>query len=927
MSTFASLGFDVDSSINDLLTQFIRKDPNSPLAEAVNKEFARILDSNANAAVRAKTGSVKIGEKLNVEEQIVLANNIPEFNLIFTNRVEKTHSFASAMRKVEYYLLLEKISYKRQKALYADGRDYYAIDVGGDFSFHVRNANVGIHSDCPVMDERDDARYKSRTERLRREYENDLVEKTYASGADEKFEYVGDFLNKLSKSGTCDDVFCNRLAQECEKTARYLLFVHSNYDISLATFGDIMIKKNSVEAYGSFIFSTDILLNERGVIPMLNAVYVVDKESDTIEFTFRGCQSYAYRHKLSTYLSYVTTHVFYDTAMNRRFLLELLENRCGIQFFKVVPISDETPITMVSHNLWFPSLINKSVVTFYEPDYEALGSRSGAPTLKKCNFVVDNKLIDKLKAQATSQTENKFKPVELYCFFQAYCGPASKALAHAVYIEVYREKYDAGKVLQKILRDVDADRAAASTTTWMKFLRWLGTPCCPIGNAAELSRYSARPRSVLRLSCDEYQRNQSRVGTFKLRVKFAYDDIKGFVVPAPDAIPLSFDVSKMVRDNIKRNHGLNAETSQLDDDQSVIEYSEASQHYDPDVLFIGTEGGVSDCRFWQTRADDVVHDLHIDSCEEICALKHIWISVTTHGGYVITIGKLNWWTILKGIGTFINAKTLVMIRVADLNNLQDIVAYLVVVFRPLSSCRGWNDNLIADESMVEKVRNAVIGSVNYNREKIQQTLEECGVSDLSKFNPAWYAEDRKRRKYLAVVEDQGQDAQQPLVAELSKLDLYSNCSSQNETLETSHESAGDGQEWIPDGVDPRRVRVDVETHTVCFGMDSFVNASSSESVNYIFCFCHLSSVEPFELKNDLTEERLTLRHFNKDKSLLVRCPIVREEDKWANWEKEATEWKWGRYWNAISINLSDRDIDMNCPSEPKKAKTLKLNGI
>ncbi|KAI3418154.1 hypothetical protein GPALN_010370 [Globodera pallida] len=50
MSTFATLGFDVDTQINDILTQFIRKDPNSPLAEAVNKEFSRILDNNANAA-------------------------------------------------------------------------------------------------------------------------------------------------------------------------------------------------------------------------------------------------------------------------------------------------------------------------------------------------------------------------------------------------------------------------------------------------------------------------------------------------------------------------------------------------------------------------------------------------------------------------------------------------------------------------------------------------------------------------------------------------------------------------------------------------------------------------------------------------------------------------------------------------------------
>uniref|UniRef100_A0A914GS71 Alphavirus-like MT domain-containing protein n=1 Tax=Globodera rostochiensis TaxID=31243 RepID=A0A914GS71_GLORO len=632
MATFASLGFNVDTQINEILTQFLRKDPSSPLAEAVNREFTKILDNNANAAVHAKAGTIKLSEKLNVEEQIVLSNCIPEFNLVFTNKIEKPHAFASAMRKVKYHILLERIAYRPEKVAFLDGRSCYAVDVGGDFSFHVRNGNVGIHSDCPVTDERDDARYKSRVERLRREFESDLVEKVFATGKEDKSEYVNDFLSRLSKYGACEDVFCNKLSQNCSKTARYLLFVQSNYDISLRTFADIMVKKQSVEAYGSFIFSTDILLNERGTIPMLNAMYVVDKDADSIEFTFRGCQSFAYRHKLSVYLSYVTTHVFYDSTLNHRFLLELLENRCGVQFFKVTPISEQTPISTVSHNLWFPSLVNKSVVTFYEPDYEALGGRDGEPTMRRCNFVVDNKLIDKLKAQATSQTENKFKPVELYCFIQAYCGrmfigsdvvmrheplsaAASKALAHAVYIEVYREKYDAGKVLQKILRDVDSDRAAVNSTSWQKFLRCLGTPCYVFGSAVELARYTARPRPVLPciaavrkflwrsvrsefglapfiVSCNEFQRNASRVGSMRLKVKFVYDDLwfrfsrkqqvklvklfnKGFVVPVSEAVPLSFDVARLVRDSIKGNYGLNADTEEVTGDGDRVEYSEA----------------------------------------------------------------------------------------------------------------------------------------------------------------------------------------------------------------------------------------------------------------------------------------------------------------------------------------------------------------
>uniref|UniRef100_A0A914HHE3 F-box domain-containing protein n=1 Tax=Globodera rostochiensis TaxID=31243 RepID=A0A914HHE3_GLORO len=75
---------------------------------------------------------------------------------------------------------------------------------------------------------------------------------------------------------------------------------------------------------------------------------------------------------------------------------------------------------------------------------------------------------------------------------------------------------------------------------------------------------------------------------------------------------------------------------------------------------------------------------------------------------------------------------------------------------------------------------------------------------------------------------------------------------------------------------------------------------------------------PFELRNNLTRERLTFRREGLN-WLLVRCPIERDEDKWAVWEKEAIEWQGFRQWNRITIEFNNRDIgDGMLPLKRKK---------
>ncbi|KAL3077069.1 hypothetical protein niasHT_035903 [Heterodera trifolii] len=89
---------------------------------------------------------------------------------------------------------------------------------------------------------------------------------------------------------------------------------------------------------------------------------------------------------------------------------------------------------------------------------------------------------------------------------------------------------------------------------------------------------------------------------------------------------------------------------------------------------------------------------------------------------------------------------------------------------------------------------------------------------------------------------------------------------------------------------------------------AFANASSPANfiVHVPISWRWLCSDTVFPLINELTREQLALKRTKYDDSLLlVRCPIARDESKWAKWEEEAIGCGIDSQWNRIDIQIYD----------------------
>ncbi|KAK6031079.1 hypothetical protein OSTOST_02774 [Ostertagia ostertagi] len=164
---------------------------------------------------------ITIKEQLTADEQMTLERLYPEFNFDFRLCLNKTHPMASAVRVVEHHLIMRRLHYSRAAVENNYGYDSLICDIGGDVAYHVLENNVGVHCDCPALDQRDSVRFYSKISRLRSfivEHDND----PFVSSKDKAVIDMCRVVVRAANDKCVDtDVFCRKKAQDCMRTARF----------------------------------------------------------------------------------------------------------------------------------------------------------------------------------------------------------------------------------------------------------------------------------------------------------------------------------------------------------------------------------------------------------------------------------------------------------------------------------------------------------------------------------------------------------------------------------------------------------------------------------------------------------------------------------------------------------------------------------
>nr|CCC54905.1 methyltransferase [Apple mosaic virus] len=262
------------AALSNLLIATIQKqclDENSAIGKAFSERGIDVLDRNLPKGPEGENFNISFA--VTAEQQALLRRNFPGRDIRFTQSNSHSHNYAAAHRLLETDFIYGCFGTV----------DEPVIDLGGNFVSHLKRRRYNVHSCCPLLDDRDGARF---TERM-------ISLKTYyRTHQDEKHE--ADIASAGSKN-VIEKPITSWLSM------RRVIYRWRSY----ARLWPTRVQKNMIM---SIMMDPNMLIRDYGEIPNFNVRWEIDHETDTIKFDFIDAPCLGYQHKFSILKQYLTVN-------------------------------------------------------------------------------------------------------------------------------------------------------------------------------------------------------------------------------------------------------------------------------------------------------------------------------------------------------------------------------------------------------------------------------------------------------------------------------------------------------------------------------------------------------------------------------------------------------------------------------------------
>nr|QHA33746.1 polyprotein [Atrato Virga-like virus 4] len=280
-----------------------------------------------------------------------LQREYPELN-ITTGTTHQPHAYAAAARLAAEELILRKMKYDK-KTTASSGYDVPFKDIGGNFARHAVLGRYNVHSCAPCLSFRDSARETTRREILVDAVASGKLSKTMCEAY-------------LNKNGTKQR--CYQRGELCELKAKYVLLVHSQYDVDLAAFRRMLDASEPIVVISVVNFTPAIMYAEHGSDGTMGMNWHKTKDG-LVKFDFVNDPSLGYAHDYRAFIQMISAQVIV-TEKGRVYLCERFVR--GDAMFLQYTYCSEKPEVMTLHaeySLWDAYASEKVILCAWDFDH------------------------------------------------------------------------------------------------------------------------------------------------------------------------------------------------------------------------------------------------------------------------------------------------------------------------------------------------------------------------------------------------------------------------------------------------------------------------------------------------------------------------------------------------------------------------------